>query len=1019
MKELTHLKRTLFFQLRLLSLLMVATLCASEVWAQNSSLFRVSGNVVDSSSQPLVGASVVSVSDKSQGVTTDLEGNFSLSVKKGDKISVSFLGYHTRIITINNADRLQVVLSEDAMALEQVVVVSYGTAKKQEIIGSVTSVDVSDINSVPTTRMEQALQGKVAGVMVTPANGEPGAGMNIVVRGVGTIGNSDPLYIIDGIPTKTGMNYLNPNDVESISVLKDASASAMYGSRAANGVVLITTKKGKEGRFTLDFDAYWGVQTNMKKFDMLNASEWASIRNEAFLNDNPGGKAPWKSTNLGRGTDWQDEILRNAMIQNYNVGVTGGSEKFQYAVSMNHFQQNGIIKYSDYERNSVRANLIGKPVKWLEIGNNSSFSYLKKEGVDIEVNGVLKNAILAVPTMKVYNEDGSFAGPNTILEGNTRNPLSMAANADNHSKMFRVTNNSYAKLNLAKGLSVKSSFALDLLVDNSRDFSPSFIEGGTSNLEASLFQRLAVTLNWIWENVLNYNFNIGRSGFKFLAGFSMEENGQDWMSAMKSNFVGNYDFLQYLSNGSMVAAGDVRGSLEEWSMISYFSRLDYNFDDRYLLSASVRADGSSRFARGNRYSVFPSFAAGWRLSEESFAKDSEWLDNLKIKASWGQLGNQDIGLYAFCGTLDPFYYNINGKPVVGYAPGAAFNKDISWETTSQADFGFEFSAFRGALSLEADYYIKTTKDMLVQLPVSLTSGFGSGPFVNAGKIRNTGIELTLSHHKQLGDFRYDISANFTSIKNKVLSLGGSESPIDDTIFFDYMVRTQKGEPMRQMYGYVMEGIYQNEAEIADHMFADQSGFRPGDVRYSDLNKNGRLDPGDRTVIGNTLPKYLYGVNLSFSYKGFDFMAQMQGVGGNDIYNVAKFWSENTADTHNYGKAVLNSWRGEGTSNTMPRLTLGSTRNNIASTRYVESGNYFRCKNLQIGYTFPRKWISKLHLRSMRVYFNAQNLFTITNYSGFNPEVGTSRMGNMSSYGLDEITYPQARVFTFGINLGIF
>lgn len=969
----------------------------------------------------IIGANVL-VKGTSIGAITDFDGNALINgVPKGATLVVSYIGYQTQEIVLHdNQTTITVNLIEDSKALDEVVVVGYGQMRKQEIIGSVSSVNVKDLNSTPTTRMEQALQGKIAGVMVTQANGEPGAGMNISVRGVGTIGDSDPLYVVDGIPTKTGLNYINPSDIESISVLKDASAAAMYGSRAANGVVLVKTKSGKEGRFTMDIDAYWGLQTNLKKFDMLNASEWATIRNEAFLNDNPGGTKPWADTNLGEGTDWQDVILRDGTIQNYNVGFTGGSDKFQYALSLNHFDQEGIIEYSDYDRNSIRGNFTANPVKWLQIGNNTSFSRVKQNGVDVEIDGVLKNAILAAPTMKVYNEDGSFAGPNTLLEGNARNPLSSAANSNINRLTYRVTDNAFAQFNILKDLTFKTSLGIDLLIENNRDFTPTYHEGDSQNMVASLNQKTNMQLDWIWENVLNYKFSIQKNNFALLAGFSMEENVKDWEDITKSNFAGNYSYLQYLSNGSIVDGSGVKGLREEWAMISYFGRLDYNYDNKYLFSASMRADGSSRFAEGNRYSVFPSFAAGWRLSSEKFAQDWKWLDDMKLKASWGQLGNQDIGLYAFRSTMSPLDYNMNGTAITGYAPTAPFNPNISWETTTQTDFGLEFSILKGLFTFEADYYIKTTTDMLVQLPVSATSGFTTGAYKNAGEIRNSGFELTLSHSKTINDFKYNINANFTTIKNKVLSLGGQEQPIDDQIFFDYTVRTQKGEPMRQMYGYVMEGIYQNEAEIKEHLYnTENPSFKPGDVRYKDINNNGKFDTGDRTVIGNTLPKILYGFNLSASYKGFDISAQFQGVAGNDIYNAAKFWSENTGETHNYGKSVLNSWRGEGTSNTMPRLTLGSTQNNIASTRYVEAGDYLRLKNLQLGYTFPKKWLDKINLRSLRIYANAQNLFTITQYSGFNPEVGTSRVGNRSSYGLDEITYPQARTFTIGINLGIF
>lgn len=998
-------------------LLFMYLFSAVSLSAQNDQQI-ITGIVVDKDKNALPGASVV-VSGQTTGTATDANGNFSLQAKLGSTLNISFLGYKTESVKVTSQKNYQIVLNEDNYLLDQVVVISYGTATKKEIIGSVSSVDMKDTKNMPVNRIEQALQGKVAGVMVTQSYGEPGSPMNINIRGVGTIGDSDPLYVIDGIPTKTGINSLNPSDIESMSILKDASAAAMYGSRAANGVVLIKTKSGKEGRFTVDFDAYVGVQTNAKSFDMLNASEWAEIRNRATLNDNPTGTKPWESTNLGAGTDWQKEVFRDALMQNYNLSITGGSTKAQYALSLNHFEQDGIINYSDYARNSIRANVDGSPASWLKVGNNFSFSQINKNGVDIEVNGVLKNAILAVPTMKVYNPDHTFAGPNTLLEGNGANPVAMAARSNMKNLSYRITDNMYAELTLLKNLTLKSSMGLDLITENNRNFNPSFKEGDNENNIAALNQGTNLQLDWIWENVANYKFNVADNNFALLGGFSLEENVRDWTDITKSNFPGNYDYLQYLSNGSTVDANEVKGMREEWSMVSYFGRVDYNYANKYLASASIRSDGSSRFAKGNRFSVFPSLAIGWRASEETFLKQYSWIDDLKVKASWGQLGNQDIGLYSFTSSLIPYYYNFNNQAVVGYAPGEAYNEHVSWETTTQTDLGLEFSLLNGQIGFEADYYIKTTDDMLVKLPVSAISGFSSGAYINSGSVRNSGIELSLSHAKRTGAFTYSINANATTVKNEVISLGSSEKPIDDTIFFDYTVRTEKGQPMRQMYGYVMEGIYQDENEIKNHLHnTTNPSFKPGDVRYKDLNNNGEFDAGDRTVIGNTIPKFLYGISANLAYKGFDFYIQFQGVSGNDIYNATKWWSQNTGETHNYGREVLDSWSGPGTSNTMPRLTMGSTQNNIASSRYVEKGDYLRLKNLQIGYSLPANAVKKLHIRSLRFYASAQNLFTFTGYTGFDPEVGTSRAGNRNSYGFDEITYPQARTFTFGINLGI-
>lgn len=1001
-------------------LLAISLSIGTAVYSQTNTI-KITGVVTDSKKNPIAGATV-GLPGGTKATKTNAKGEFELEVVKGGTLQINYVGFETQSLTANESKGYSIILAQSNTVLDQVVVVSYGKSTKKELIGSISTVNFNEAKNAPISRFEQALQGKVPGLMVTQSTGEPGAAMNINIRGVGTIGDSDPLYVIDGLPTKTGLNALNPNDIESVSVLKDASAASMYGSRAANGVILVTTKSGKSGRNTLDVDIYTGVQNNLKEVDMLNASEWAEVRNKATLNDNPNGNVPWKNVNqLGKGTNWQDEILQKANIQNFNLAATGGNEKTKYAVSVNHFDQEGIIKYSNYTRNSVRANIQSSPVKWLNIGNNFSLSQVKTKGVDIEVNGVLKNAILAVPTMKVYNEDGSFAGPNTLLEGNGRNPVSMAANSFIKKTMYRVTDNFFTELNITNDLSFKSSVGVDLITESNRDFNPTFQEGDMQNNESSLAQRTNLQLDWIWENTINYKRSFDKHNLKVLGGFSMEENKKDWTAITKYKFPGNADYLQYLSNGSTVDANDVTGLVDEWSMISYFGRVDYNYAQKYLFSANARIDGSSRFAPGNRYATFPSFAAGWRISEERFLKEKiSWLNDLKIKASWGQLGNQDIGLYAYSSVLSPVYYNFNGNPVVGYAPKDPFNSNISWETTSQTDLGFELSAFNGAISLEAGYYNKKTTDMLVKLPVSSVNGFDRGAYVNSGSIRNSGFEFSISHAKNTGELTYSINANISTLKNKVLSLGGIEKPIDDNIFFDYVVRTAKGEPMRQMYGYVMEGIYQDQAEINAHLSnTSNSTFKPGDVRYKDLNNNGQFDPGDRTVIGNPMPKLIYGFSFNAAYKGVDFSMQLQGVAGNDIYNASKWWSENTGETHNYGRSVLESWDGKGSSNTMPRLTLGSTQNNLTSTRFVEKGDYLRLKNLQIGYSLSKKLTDRLLIRSFRVYASAQNLLTITKYKGFNPEVGSSRSDNRSSFGFDEITYPQARIFTLGFNVGIF
>lgn len=995
----------------------------------------IRGRVTDEQGNPLEGVSIVIKDQPGQGVTTDRSGNFFIRAEGANiRLVISFVGFQSREIEVGSQTYLEIKLAPLTQQMDDVVVIGYGTTRKKDLTGSVSTVNVTDMQKMPVARLDQALQGQIAGAQILQNNGAPGSPISFFIRGAGTIGNTDPLFVIDGIPTKINISTLNMADIESISVLKDASAAAMYGARSANGVVLINTKSGKKGRMNVDLDAYYGIQQAWKKLDLLDATQWATVRNTALQND---GLPPvWDNVgSLGTGTDWQDAVLHTAPIQSYNVSASGGNEKTTYFLSLGNFQQDGIIRYSDYERNSIRANIQSTPADRLNLGNNFTFSLINSNVIPTEIAGVLKNAILAPPTIPVYRND-RFAGPTGAREGSGGNPLAQAANANSTDVLRRLTNRFFAEYEIVKNLKIRSSLGIDFIEQEQKTFSPTFAYDNSINTVSRLSQYNSNYLDWLWENTASYTTTIANDHtITALVGTSAQESKSNFTDITKTGFPGNDPNLQYLDNGSIVQASGVRGNTEEWSLVSYFGRVDYNFQDKYLVSANLRVDGSSRFGSSNRYGTFPSFAVGWNISQENFMQNVDFIQNLKLRASWGQLGNQDIGLYSFSSVLMPFYttFGQTPTPAPGYAPVSPPNPDVKWETTTQTDIGLELSVLQSRLSFEIDYYIKRTDDMLLQLPTPLSSGYPRSSFTNAGSVKNTGFEFTANYRKATGDFTYSISANFSTFRNEVINLGNANQPVVNNLFFDFATSSNVGQPMYQFLGYIMDGIFQSQAEIERH--ATQTGAAPGDIRFRDIDNNGVINTNDRTFIGNPFPKLTYGMNANLAYKNFDCFIQLQGTQGNKIYNAAGFWGLNTGETSNYSTEVLKSWSGEGTSNEVPRLSTQDPNNNKrASTRFVEDGSYMRIKNFQVGYTLPAGMADRMRIRSLRVYLGANNLLTFTNYTGFDPEVGqaftstsnaagtTPNLGASNfvrgSLGFDQVSFPQARTFTFGLQLGI-
>lgn len=985
---------------------------------------KVTGTVRDKSG-PLPGVTI-QVKGTYQGTASDADGAFTLSVPDITATLIfSYIGYITQEIPLQGRTKLDVVLIQDAMNLDEVVVVGYGTQRKRDLTGAVSTVNSTDIQKIPVADVEQALQGQVAGVQVTQNYGSPGSGLQIRIRGIGTIGDSDPLYVIDGVPTKEGLITLNTSDIESISILKDASAAAIYGARAANGVVLITTKKGQSGVTQVEFNAQYGLQKVSNKLDLLTADEYATIMDESLKND--GLEPVWNNPGLGAGTDWQDAIFRNAAFQKYDLSVTSGTDKTTYLLGIGYYGQDGIVKYSDFKRYNLRFNLNSSVSKRFTVGTNVNLSRTSQDLIDTEINGVVRSAIFQPPTIPIYNDDGSYAGPGAN-EGDAQNPLGMADRSDKTSMNNKLFGSLYAIYQFTPSIKFKSNVGLNSYSQQIKDFDPTFSEGNANRLINSLTMQDIDYFDVTWENTLDFSKKVKDHNFGALIGNTMQSSQTSTLTGYREKFSNNEEYLQYLDAGSM--NDKARGNLTEWSLLSYFGRLNYDFANKYLLSVNARVDGSSRFGKSNRWGVFPSASAGWRISEESFFS-VPFIDDLKLRASWGQLGNQDIGLYAFSSTLQQAFYTF-GNPqtiYVGYYPASDFNPDVKWETTTQLDFGLDMYAFDYKLYFSADYYKKNTSDMLIILPQAATSGFGSSGYENLGEIENKGWEFQAIWRDKAGEFGYNINANVTTSKNKVLKLGPFSDAITSGLFFDMSTRTEVGHAIREFYGYVTDGIFQNQSEVdaANAKAAQLNGegtvyqsilTAPGDIRFKDLDGDGKITSDDRTFIGNPYPDLFFGLNAGITYKNFDLSMLFQGQFGNEIYNATKFWLTNSGYNYNKGTAILDRWTGEGTSTTEPRLTtLDPNQNARGSDRYIEDGSYVRLKNIQLGYTLPEAAAKKIGMKGARVFVSGTNLLTFTNYTGYDPEVGAARatLGDRT-IGFDEVTYPQNKSFILGLNV---
>jgi len=977
-----------------------------------NSQITVTGVVLDEKGIPLPGATILEVGT-SNGVVTDFDGNFQIEASSNSQISISFIGFKTTTIAATEAP-VEVSLEPDAAALDEVVVIGYGETTKRDLTGSVASVDMEDIESQPTSNIGDAIQGKAAGVQVT-TSGAPGANPTIRIRGTGTIGNNDPLIVVDGVPLNGGLNQVNMQDVASFQVLKDASATAIYGSRGANGVIIITTKKGEKGKGQLNIEAFSGFQESTNMIDVLNAEQFASFNNEMLQNagyeSNPEYANP---ESLGEGTEWLDALFTMGRQDNLTLSFSNAGEHTNLYTSLNVFDQKGIIINNDYRRYNFQFNTNTEINENLRFGNNLKINYDLKENGETNIN----NAIFSLPTQPIFRENGNYSGPSgqPLYYGDVENPIGKANIIDNSTEGFNIQGSIFGEIDFLEDFTFKTLFGAETNFWFGRTWAPSYAWDSDISQNEFLSENSNRSITLLWDNTLTYNkrFDDG-SKITAVVGTSAQENRFNTMNGSIQDF--SSESTQQLDNGTSQMR--VGGNASEWAIFSYFARATFDYQSKYLLTATVRRDGSSRFGDGNKYGTFPSVSTAWRLSEEDFLVDSNTINDLKIRAGYGITGNQEIGNYAFASAYNTNLYNFNGNLVTAAVPTVLPNANVQWESQKQYNIGIDASLLDNKVDLTLDFYRKDTEDMLVPQTVPVTSGYSDifVPSINAGNMRNQGIEaMVTTYNIDRENFKWSSDFVFSYNENEVLNLNSDTPLTTGGIGLNYnLARIQQNYPVNIFYGFVTEGVFQTQEEVNNAAVQvpgtdPATSTSPGDIRYRDLNNDGIINDDDRTFIGNPNPDFTYSLNNSISIGNFDMTVFLQGVHGYDIFNANRIYTEGMSVTNNQSAAVLDRWSGAGTSNTMPRAIYGDPNNNARpSTRYIEDGSYLRLRNVNLTYNLPVENFASNTLSSARIYISGQNLATWTNYSGFDPEVGPN--------GIDNNNYPITRTVMLGFNLG--
>ena len=979
-----------------------------------------------------IGVNILLKEDNSVGTITDVDGSFSLDIpSKNSTLVFSYIGYNSIEIVVGDQKEINVSLTENASVLNEVVVTGYTNQKRSNISGSVATLNAKDISEKPILRVEQALQGQTAGVQVAQNSGSPGSSLAVRIRGVGTINNSDPLYIVDGVPVD-GLDFLNPNDVETMNVLKDAASAAIYGSRGANGVVLITTKGGKKNQAgRISYDGYYGVQRAGRLIDLLNASEYAILQSEAFI---AAGKTPpaefANPSALGQGTDWQEAIFETAPIMSHQLTFAGGGPTSAHTLTASYFKQDGIVggPKARFERATVRLNSNYELKPWLSLGNNIGFTWLQRNGLaeNSQFNSPIIRALNIDPITPVRKADGTFAYSN-YADTDIANPVNGIALTNSTWNSNRLVGNVFANMNLGKGFSFRSTVSMDINFVNQNNFNPTFDLSSIPSIseapvaEKRLINNVSVA-NLTWnnkqiENVLTWQKKINdRHNLTFIAGTGAISNRFDVNGGSNTNLPSNDPKDAYISNTiDPIASQSAYQFANESTLLSYFTKANYELSDKYLFSGTLRADGSSRFGRNNRYGYFPSLSAGWIVSREEFWK-SNLISTLKFRASWGQNGNDRIGDYSFTTVvLSGQNYTFGDQEIItnGSVALTSANPDLKWETSTQSNIGIDMEMMDGMVNFTADYYIKKTSDMLCAAPIPLVAGTAA-PIQNIANAQNRGLELAANYKNNNNAFKYSIGANISFVESLITGLGRGGDPVQSGYvqFANANAsQTDVGQPIASFFGYVTEGIFQTPPEVEAHAFQNEA-TAPGDIRFKDIDGNGVIDINDRTYIGNPTPDYTFGLNTVMEYGGFELNISFQGSQGNEIFNNTTRYDFGYV---NRPSSALDRWTGPGTSDSQPRANLNDPNQNARiSDRFVEDGSYIRLKNTLLGYNLSDKYLKKLRLQKVKLYVSATNLLTFTKYSGLDPEIGI--VGSGLEIGIDRGFYPQARTFMVGLGL---
>ena len=1007
----------------------------------------VKGNVTSKTDgQPIIGASVIETISTTNGTITDFDGNFTLSVPTNATLKISYIGY--KPVTVKAAASIQVLLEEDTQMVDEVVVTGYTTQRKADLTGAVSVVKVDEIQKQGENNPVKALQGRVPGMNIT-ADGNPSGTATVRIRGIGTLNNNDPLYIIDGVPSKAGMHELNGNDIESIQVLKDAASASIYGSRAANGVIIITTKQGRKGQIKINFDASVSASMYQSKLDMMNTEQYGRTLWQANVNSgkNPnansiGYQYDWgynaegypvldniyvpkfidDANTIATGdTDWFDEITRTGFIQQYNLSLSNGTERGNYFFSLGYYKNDGLIKYTNFDRISARINSDYKVIdNILTIGEHFTLN----RTTEVQAPGnIMSDAMIALPMIPVHTVDGTnWGGPNSTMPDRQNVARIIYDNRNNRYTYWRLFGDAYVNLNPVKGLNIRSTFGLDYAQKYQRNFTLPYNTGFLNSDKDAVEMKQEHFTKWMWNAVATYELEIGKHRGDVMAGMELNREDDINFAAYREGFAILTPDYMYPSAG--VGQSQASGGAGGFSLVSFFGKLNYSYADKYLLSFTLRRDGSSRFGSNNKYATFPSVSLGWRISQEAFMeKTKDVIDDLKIRAAWGQTGNQDIENYARYSIYESKYgtgnpptygtsYDITGSNGGSLLPSGFVrtqigNDDIKWETTTQTNVGMDFSLFNQTLYGSAEYYYKKTTDILIKPSYIGILGEGGGQWRNAGSMENKGFEFNLGYrNKTAFGLSYDINANLGLYRNKILFVPGEVASTGD--FGGDGVMNIIGHFINMRAGYIADGIFKSQEEVDNH--ADQTGKGVGRIRYKDLDNNGVIDTKDQTWIGNPNPDFTYGLNIYLEYKNFDLTMFWQGVQGVDVYNEVKkntdFWSVGDMNA-NRGTRLLGAWTPQNPGSDIPAVCLEDLNNEKRiSSYYVENGSYLKLRNLQLGYTLPTDISKKIKIERLRFYFSAQNLLTIKskNFTGMDPE--------NPNFG-----YPIPLNLTFGFNIG--